>query len=115
MCPQLPRPDARGVTSATLPPDPRNRTITVISGAKRSNFKLLGDRKAFSNVVLAFVLSLGFQLKTKPPVAAVMPHAPFALCACPSGGITSGDSVHDMSRRVYILPAFHLALSPDAT
>src|SRR5262249_45928214 len=38
-----------------------------------------------------------------------MPHAPFALCACPSGWHHHlATPVHDMSRRVYILPHFIL-------
>jgi hypothetical protein len=40
-----------------------NRTITVNFQSEAAYFQLLGDRKAFLECVLAFVLSLGFQLK----------------------------------------------------
>jgi len=42
-----------------------NRTITVNFQSEAAYFQLLGDRKAFLECVLAFVLSLGFQLKHK--------------------------------------------------
>jgi hypothetical protein len=40
-----------------------NRTITVDFQNEATYFQLLGDRKAFVELVLAFILSLGFQLK----------------------------------------------------
>jgi hypothetical protein len=42
-----------------------NRTITVDFHDERTYFKLLDDRKAFVEFVLAFLLALGFQLKHK--------------------------------------------------
>jgi hypothetical protein len=42
-----------------------NRTITVDFQNEATYFQLLGDSKAFVELVLAFVLSLGFQLKHK--------------------------------------------------
>src|SRR5919199_861003 len=42
-----------------------NRTITVDFRDEATYFQLLGDRKAFLECVLAFVLSLGFQLTHK--------------------------------------------------
>jgi hypothetical protein len=42
-----------------------NRTITVNFQSEAAYVQLLGDRKAFLECVLAFVLSLGFQLKHK--------------------------------------------------
>src|SRR5215831_13771120 len=39
-----------------------NRTITVDFRDEATYLQLLGDRKAFLECVLAFVLSLGFQL-----------------------------------------------------
>jgi hypothetical protein len=42
-----------------------NRTMTVNFQSEAAYFQLLGDRKAFLECVLAFVLSLGFQLKHK--------------------------------------------------
>ncbi len=42
-----------------------NRTITVDFQHEATYFQLLGDGKAFLECVLAFLLSLGFQLKHK--------------------------------------------------
>src|SRR5438034_9133633 len=42
-----------------------NRTITVDFQNEATYFQLLGDGKAFLECVLAFVLSLGLQLKHK--------------------------------------------------
>src|SRR2546422_10777065 len=42
-----------------------NRTITVDFQNETTYFQLLGDGKAFLELVLAFILSLGFQLKHK--------------------------------------------------
>src|SRR5262244_3462504 len=42
-----------------------NRTITVDFQNEATYFQLLGDRKAFVECVLAFILSIGFQLAHK--------------------------------------------------
>src|SRR4029450_2206619 len=42
-----------------------NRTITVDFQNEATYFQLLGDGKAFVEFVIAFLLSLGFQLKHK--------------------------------------------------
>src|SRR6266581_6392382 len=42
-----------------------NRTIAVDFQNEATYFQLLGDGKAFVELVIAFVLSLGFQLKHK--------------------------------------------------
>jgi hypothetical protein len=42
-----------------------NRTITVDVQNEATSFQLLGDRKACVELVLAFILSLGFQLQHK--------------------------------------------------
>jgi hypothetical protein len=42
-----------------------NRTITVDFRSEATYFQLLGDRKAFLECVLAFILSIGFQLTHK--------------------------------------------------
>jgi hypothetical protein len=44
-------------------PTRENRTITVDFRSEATYFQLLGDGKAFLECVLAFVMSLGFQLK----------------------------------------------------
>ena len=46
-------------------PTRENRTITVDFQNETTYFQLLGDGKAFVECVLAFLLSLGFQLKHK--------------------------------------------------
>src|ERR1700746_1846895 len=64
--PLLPSPDDRGVTMRNSARQTReNRTITVDVRSEATYFQLLGDGKACLDCVLAFVLSLGFQLKHK--------------------------------------------------
>ena len=46
-------------------PTRENRTITVDFRSETTYFQLLGDGKAFLECVIAFVMSLGFQLKHK--------------------------------------------------
>jgi hypothetical protein len=46
-------------------PTRENRTITVDFRSEATYFQLLGDGKAFLECVVAFVMSLGFQLKHK--------------------------------------------------
>jgi hypothetical protein len=46
-------------------PTRENRTITVDFQNETTYFQLLGDGKAFLELVMAFILSLGFQLKHK--------------------------------------------------
>src|SRR5262249_4388397 len=46
-------------------PTRENRTITSDFRSKATNFHLLGASQAFRECVLAFILSLGFQLKHK--------------------------------------------------
>ena len=48
-----------------------NRTITVDFQNEATYFHLLGDGKAFVELVIAFVMSLGFSSSTRRPVAAV--------------------------------------------
>src|SRR5712691_11232920 len=58
-----------GVTDGTsrhaATPPRQNRTITVDFQEEATYFQLLGDTKAFVEFVLAFILSLGFQLLHK--------------------------------------------------
>src|SRR4030095_2833432 len=49
----------------TAKPTRENRTLTVDFHNETAYFQLLGDGKAFVECVLAFLLSLGFQLKHK--------------------------------------------------
>src|SRR6267142_5026074 len=46
-------------------PTRENRTLTVDLRSEATYFQLLGDGKAFLECVIAFVMSLGFQLKHK--------------------------------------------------
>jgi hypothetical protein len=46
-----------------------NRTITVDFRDEATYFRLIEDGKAFLECVIAFLLALGFQLKTRRPVA----------------------------------------------
>jgi hypothetical protein len=51
--------------STAAQPKRENRTITVDFRSEATYSQLLGDRKAFLECVLAFVMALGFQLKHK--------------------------------------------------
>src|SRR6267143_6195022 len=51
--------------ASTSKPTRENRTITVDFQDQATYFQLLGDTKAFVECVLAFLLSLGFQLLHK--------------------------------------------------
>src|SRR5712664_2529655 len=51
-------------------PTRQNRTITVDFHDETTYFQLLGDRKAFVECVLAFLLALGFQLTHKASCSA---------------------------------------------
>jgi hypothetical protein len=94
-----------------------NRTLTIDFQNEATYVQLLGDGKAFLECVLAFVLSLGFQLKHKATCGGGgCRDAPLALCARPAGWDHHlADTVHDMQSRVHDLAAFRLALPPDAT
>ena len=46
-------------------PTRENRTITVDFQDETTYYQLLGDGKAFLELVMAFILSIGFQLKHK--------------------------------------------------
>jgi hypothetical protein len=61
---QLTRPDDRGGHMGTAAiPTRENRTITVDFRDEATYFRLIKDGKAFVEFVIAFLLSLGFQLK----------------------------------------------------
>jgi hypothetical protein len=66
-------------------PTPENRTITVDFQNETTYVQLLGDGKAFVELVLAFILSLGVQLKHK--------------AACRGGGCLTRPS-HDVRVRL---------------
>src|SRR5215207_8635922 len=66
-------------------PTRENRTITVDFQYETTYVQLLGDGKAFVELVLAFILSLGFQLKHK--------------AACRGGGCLTRHS-HDVRVRL---------------
>src|SRR6266700_5362756 len=60
-------PDDRGANTlgAAAKPTRENRTITIDFRDEATYCRLLGDGKAFLECILAFLLSLGFQLKHK--------------------------------------------------
>jgi hypothetical protein len=64
---QLHRPSNLGVTmrSTAAKQTRDNRTITVDFRDEATYFQLLGNGKAFVELVVAFILSLGFQLAHK--------------------------------------------------
>ena len=93
-----------------------NRTITIDSQNEATYMQLLGDGKAFLECVLAFVMSLGFQLKHKGDLwRRWMPHAPRIMSVCGWVGSPSGGSSALHVSGLHHPPAFHLALPPDAT
>src|SRR5438132_11945478 len=59
-------------------PTRENRTITVDFRSEATYFQLLGDGQAFLECVIAFVMSLGVELKHK--------------ATCRGGGCVTGDS-----------------------
>jgi hypothetical protein len=87
-----------------------NRTITVDFHNGTTYFQLLGDGKAFVECVLAFLLSLGFQLKHMGDLSwRWVLDAPLPLCSCPPGwGHHLAAPVYEMQSRVPILPHFVL-------
>jgi hypothetical protein len=95
-----------------------NRTITVDFQNEATYFQLLGDGKAFVECVLAFILSLGFQLTHKVTCRGgeVWPDAPLPLCARPPGrGHHLASPVYEMQSGVHGPTALRLALSLDVT
>src|ERR1700756_163633 len=71
----------------TARPTRENRTITVDFQNEATYFQLLGDGKAFVEFVVAFLLSLGFQLAHKASCGGGggVPPPPLPLYACPAG------------------------------
>ena len=70
----------------TAKPTRQNRTITVDFHDETTYFALLGNTKAFVEFVLAFLLSLGFQLTPQGELQRGRePDAPLPLCPCPPG------------------------------
>ena len=67
-----------------------NRTITVNFQSEAAYFQLLGDRKAFLECVLAFMLSLGFQLKHKATCRGGGCLIPAPLNSCASSMASTG-------------------------
>ena len=64
-------------------PRRENRTIIVDFQNDTTYVQLLGDGKAFLELVLAFILSLGFQLKHKGVIAPFpSPMPPVAHAEC---------------------------------
>ena len=94
-----------------------NRTITVDFQNEVTYVQLLNDGKAFLECVLAFVLSLGFQLKHKATCrGGRVPDAPLPLCPCSPGWRHHlAHPVHRVSCGVHRPAPLHHTLSPDAS
>src|SRR4029450_2841243 len=87
-----------------------NRTITVDFQHEATYFQLLGDGKAFVEFVIAFILSLGFQLKHKDTCSGggcMTRHSPYLRVRL--GGVTIWRLQCTTCRAVFtILPHFVL-------
>src|SRR4029450_11272809 len=93
-----------------------NRTITVDFQNEATYVQLLGDGKAFVELVMAFILSLGFQLKHKATCqggGCLTRHSHYVRVRL--GGVTIWRLQCTTCRAVFtVLPPLRLALSPDA-
>src|SRR4029450_2442640 len=90
-----------------------NRTITVDFQNEATYFQLLGDGKAFVECVLAFILSIGFELTHEATCGSVTcPAAPICLCSALAGSSYHlACPVHRVQSRVHCPAALCLALS----
>src|SRR5215475_10773016 len=99
----------------TAKPTRENRTITVDFHDETTYFALLGNTQAFLEFVLAFFLSIGFQLAHKATCCGggcLTRHSHYARVRL--GGLTIWHPVHHLSRGVHCPAALRFALSPDA-
>jgi hypothetical protein len=91
-------------------PTRENRTITVDFRNEATYFQLLGDGKAFLECVMAFILSIGFQLKHKATCGGggcLTRHSPYLRVRL--GGITIWRLQCTTCRAVFtVLPHFVL-------
>ena len=93
-----------------------NRTITIDFQNEATYFQLLGDGKAFVECVIAFILSLGFQLKHKATCrggGCLTRHSHYRP-GPPGWGHHLAAPVHDVQSGIHRPAALRLALSPDA-
>src|SRR6266511_2186507 len=94
-----------------------NRTITVDFQNEATYFQLLGDGKAFLECVVAFLLSICFQLTHKATChggRCLTRHSHYVLY--PSGwGDHLADTVYDVQSGIHGPPPFRPPLSSDAT
>ena len=97
-------------------PKRHNRTITVDFHDEAAYAQLLSDGKAFIEFVLAFILSLGFQLTHKSTCdsgGALTRHSHYARVRL--GDLTIWRMQCTRCRAVFtVLPQFILTLSPHA-
>src|SRR2546429_9986979 len=95
-------------------PTRENRTITVDFQNDTTYVQLLGDGKAFLELVLAFILSLGFQLKHKATCrggGCLTRHSHYVRVRL--GGVTPR-RIHCTTRRPVFTLLPHLLLRPRA-
>src|SRR2546425_3813121 len=102
-------------------PTRQNRTITVDFHDEATYFRLLGDGKVFVELVLAFLLTLGFQLLHKATchgggcLTRHSHYAPLPLRAGPARGSHHlAHPVHHLQGGLHRLAALRLALPHDA-
>ena len=101
----------------TAKPTRQNRTITVDFHDETTYFALVSNTKAFVEFVLAFILSVGFQLLHKASCSAggsLTRHSHYARVRL--GGLTIWRCpMHYLQSRLHGPAALRLALSLDAT
>src|SRR4029434_10952343 len=102
-------------------PTRENRTITIDFQNETTYFQLLGDGKAFVEFVVAFLLSLGFQLAHKACCGGcgglrALLHPTVCLYVCLCGWLHHlVCPVHDLQSGVRVPATFRLAVPSDAT
>jgi hypothetical protein len=93
-----------------------HRTITIDFRNESIYFCLLKDGKAFVECVIAFIMSIGFQLTHKVTwKGGGLSDTSLALCACPAGrGHHLASPVHHVQSGIHRAPSLRFALSLSA-
>jgi hypothetical protein len=97
-------------------PTRQNRTITVDFHDEATYFQLLNDCKGFVELVIAFILALGFQLRHKATCrggACLTRHSHYVRVRL--GDLTIWRLQCTTCRAVFTIPPLRLTLSPDTT
>ena len=98
-------------------PTRENRTITVDFQNETTYVQLLGDGKAFLELVMAFILSIGLSAQASGDLPRRrVPDASLPLCPCPLGWSHHlAHPVYEVQSGVHRAAALRLMLSPDPT